>query len=126
MSTHLEKFKKCFLKCREYGISLNSERCACSGTILGFIVSKKGKPLHPKKINALVKMPVPNTPHDIQVFNGMTQFYRCFIKKFASIMASITKLLKKIEVFEWIDECQTAWEDIKNRYIQAPVLISPN
>jgi hypothetical protein len=81
MSIHLEKLKKCFLKCREYGTSLNSERCAlmvCSGTILGFIVSKKGKTLHPKKINALVKMPVPKTPHEIQVFNGMTQFYRCF------------------------------------------------
>jgi hypothetical protein len=25
MSTHLEKLKKCFLKCREYGISLKSQ-----------------------------------------------------------------------------------------------------
>ncbi len=42
-------------------------------------------------------------------------------------MAPITKLLKKIEVFEWTIECQTAWEDIKiNQYIQAPNLISPN
>jgi hypothetical protein len=37
-----------------------------------------------------------------------------FIENFASIMASITELLKKIEVLKWIDECQTAWEDIKN------------
>ncbi len=29
-------------------------------------------------------------------------------------MAPITKLLRKIEVFEWTIECQTAWEDIKN------------
>jgi len=28
-------------------------------------------------------------------------------------MVIITKLLKKIEVFEWIVECQTAWEKIK-------------
>jgi hypothetical protein len=46
MSTHIEKFKKCFFKCRGFGISLNSKKCAfmiCSITILGFIVSKKGK-----------------------------------------------------------------------------------
>jgi hypothetical protein len=36
MSTHLEKLKKCFLKCKEHGISLNLEKCAfmvCYGTI---------------------------------------------------------------------------------------------
>ncbi len=42
-------------------------------------------------------------------------------------MAPITKLFKKIEVFEWTIECQIAWEDIKiNQYIQSPILISPN
>jgi hypothetical protein len=32
-------------------------------------------------------------------------------------MALITKLFKKAKMFEWIVECQTAWEDINNRYI---------
>jgi hypothetical protein len=41
-------------------------------------------------------------------------------------MAPITKLFKKVEVFEWIAESQIACEDIKNRYIQAPILINPN
>jgi hypothetical protein len=34
----------------------------CFGTILGFIVSKEGKILDPKKIEALVQMLVPKTP----------------------------------------------------------------
>jgi len=50
---------------------------------------------------------------------------RCFIKKFAYGMALITKLLKKVKMFEWIAKCQVAWEDIKNRYIQAPIFINP-
>jgi hypothetical protein len=41
-------------------------------------------------------------------------------------MAPITKLLRKVEVFKWITECQIAWEDIKNWHIQAPILINPN
>jgi hypothetical protein len=53
----------------------------CSRTILGFIVSKKGKTLDPKKIEALINMLVPKTPQEIQVVNGMAQFYKCFIKK---------------------------------------------
>jgi hypothetical protein len=47
---------------------------------LRFIVSKKGKTLNSKKIEALVKMLVPKTPYKIQVFNGMAQFYKYFIK----------------------------------------------
>jgi len=54
------------------------------------------------------------TPQDIQVFDGMAQFYRCFIKKIVSIMSPITKLFKKFEVFEWIEKCQNVWEKIMN------------
>jgi hypothetical protein len=71
------------------------------------IVSKRGKHLYLRKIEVVVKMPVSKTPQEIQVFNGMAHFYKCFIRKFASIMAPITKLLKKTKVFKWIIECQT-------------------
>ncbi len=29
-------------------------------------------------------------------------------------------------MFEWTAKCQITWEDIKNWYIQVPILISPN
>jgi hypothetical protein len=56
----------------------------------------------------------------------MAQFYICFIKNFASIIAPITKLFIKNEMFKWTAECQIALEDIKKKYIQASILISPN
>ncbi len=56
----------------------------------------------------------------------MAQFYKCFIRNYASIMELIMKLFRTVEVFEWITECQIAWEDIENRYIQVPILINPN
>jgi hypothetical protein len=40
----------------------------------------------------------------------------------AFIMAPITKLLRKTKTFEWIPKCQVAWEAIKQRYIDAPIL----
>jgi hypothetical protein len=71
-------------------------------------------------------MLVPKTPQKIQVFNGMAQLYICFIIIFSYVMAPITRLLRKIEVFELTTECQIAWENIKNQYIQAPIFIFPN
>ncbi len=89
LSTHLEKLKKCFLNCKEYGLSLNLEKCAfmvCFGTILGFLVSKEGNTPVPKKIKALVKMPLPKTPPrdssfqwnglDLQMFHH--EFFLCY------------------------------------------------
>jgi hypothetical protein len=81
----------------KYGISLKTDKCAFmvfSGMILGFIISKEGKLLDPKIIQAIVNTLPPKNPQQIQVFNGMAQFYRCFIKKIATIMASITKLTR--------------------------------
>jgi hypothetical protein len=43
--------------------------------ILGFIVSNEGKLQDPKKIQAIVNMPPPKNPQQIQVFNGMAWFY---------------------------------------------------
>jgi hypothetical protein len=50
-----KKIIKCFLKCKEYGNSLNFKKSAfmvCFGTILGFIVSKDGNVPDPKMIEA--------------------------------------------------------------------------
>ncbi len=71
-------------------------------------------------------MPPPKNPQKIQVFNGMAQFYKCFIKNFVAIMAPITKLTRKTMIFLWIEECQKPWELIKQKYIETLVLISPN
>jgi hypothetical protein len=65
MSTHLKKLKNCFLKWREFGISLNLDKCVFmvfSRIILRFILSKKGKVMDPKKVEASVNMSIPITP----------------------------------------------------------------
>jgi hypothetical protein len=41
------------------------------GIILSFIISKEGKVMDPKKVEALVNILVPITPQYIKVFNGM-------------------------------------------------------
>jgi len=78
------------------------------GIILGYVASKEGKLSNPKIILAIVHMSTPKTPKDSHVFNGMAQYYLCFIKDFAFIMAPIIKLLWKTKTFEWMVECQQA------------------
>jgi hypothetical protein len=110
LSTHLEKLNKWFFKCKEFSISLNPNKCAFmvfSRTILRFRVQKR-QVMDLKKVEALINMPIHTTLQEIQVFNEMAQFYKGFIKNFASIMSPIIKLFKKSKVFEWTRKCQNA------------------
>ncbi len=105
LSTQLEKLKKWFLKCREFGINLNLDKCAFmvfSRTILGFRISKEGKVMDPKKVEVLINMPIPTTPQEIQVFNGMAQFYKCFIKKLCLYYVTNYQIPQKVWNF-WVD-----------------------
>jgi hypothetical protein len=86
MDNHLMKFIFCFQKCRKYRINFNPDKCAFMiflGRILGFILSKERKIPNLKKVQATMNVLVPKNPQHIRVFNGMAQFYRCFIKNFA-------------------------------------------
>lgn len=42
------------------------------------------------------------------------------------IMAPTTKLIQKSKEFIWARECQEAWETIKCKYVETPILIAPN
>jgi hypothetical protein len=59
IESHLMKFRLCFQKCKEYRINFNLKKYAFmvfSRLILRFIVSKEGKILNPKKVQAIVNM----------------------------------------------------------------------
>ncbi|GJY25460.1 reverse transcriptase domain-containing protein [Tanacetum coccineum] len=75
-------------------------------------------------------------PKDLVVFDpkdptehtptGHAGFYRRFIKDFLKIARPITKLLEKVTLFKFNDECQKAFELLKEKLTCAPVIVSPN
>lgn len=67
----------------------------------------------------------PSTVTDIQSFLGLAGYYHRFILKFAKIAAPLTRLTKKGVKFEWSDECEKSFQELKNRLISALVLALP-
>lgn len=67
-------------------------------------------------------MCVLNNPQHIQVFNGMALGNITISLNFLPI----TKLIRCLEQFTWIVECQTTSKTIKDWYIITPILISAN
>jgi hypothetical protein len=59
---------------------------------------------------------------DIQVFLGFANFYRRFIKDFSKVCSPLTKLLQKGTPFEWTNEQERAFEELKKLFTTAPIL----
>ncbi|GJU43975.1 reverse transcriptase domain-containing protein [Tanacetum coccineum] len=95
-------------------------------TITGWRVSSAGLEVDKTKIDVISKLPPPTNIKGIRIFLGHAIFYRRFIKDFLKIARPLTKLLKKDTPFEFNDECQKAFELLKERLACAPVIVSPN
>ena len=83
---------------------------------LGFVISPDGLEMDPSKIQTVIDWPIPTKRKDIEVFLGFTNFYRDLIPRYAFLSASLSKLLKKDEPFNWTDEQRVAFTSLKNAF----------
>ena len=59
-------------------------------------------------------------------FLGHARYYHRFIKDFTKLVAPLFKLLVKDVNFIWEDSCQKAFEDLKLRLSETPILRGPS
>ena len=72
------------------------------------------------------KFPVLIDRTGIRAFLGLTSSYRRFIPDYAEIALPLTKPLKTKRIFEWTDDCQKAFQELKTRLLKEPVLRCPD
>ncbi|GJX79040.1 reverse transcriptase domain-containing protein [Tanacetum coccineum] len=96
------------------------------GIVLGHKISKKGIEVDKAKIDVISKLPHPTTVKGIRSFLGHAGFYRRFIKDFSKISRPMTHLLEKNTPFIFSEECIQAFQILKKKLTEAPILIAPN
>ena len=92
---------------------------------LGHLVNQKGILVDPAKIEAVMQWEVPRSPSEIRSFLGLAGYYRRFIQDFSKIAVPLTRLTKKSVVFRWGPEQQAAFETLRQRLCEAPILTLP-
>ncbi|GJV90536.1 reverse transcriptase domain-containing protein [Tanacetum coccineum] len=65
-------------------------------------------------------------PYGTYAYKRHARFYRRFIKDFPKISRPMTKLLEKDEVFDFNKECIEAFELLKEKLINTPIMVSPD
>ena len=123
---HIINLRKFFERIKEYRLRLNSQKCTfgvTTGKFLGFEVNDRGIEVDPSMIKAILEMSPPKSEKEIRGFLGQLQYINQFITKLTSTCELIFKLLRKNEPHEWNDECQKAFELIKEYLFHPPILI---
>ncbi|RVW85873.1 Retrovirus-related Pol polyprotein from transposon 17.6 [Vitis vinifera] len=95
-------------------------------SFLGHVVSNDGISVDPSKVDAVANWRRPSTVTEIQSFLGLAGYYRRFIEGFSKIALPLTKLTQKGVKFEWSDDCECSFQELKNRLVSAPILTIPS
>ncbi|GJY60216.1 reverse transcriptase domain-containing protein [Tanacetum coccineum] len=103
--------------------------CHAPGTFKGanrYKISKKGIEVDKAKIDVIAKLPHPTTIKGIRSFLEHAGFHRRFIKDFSKLLRHMTHLLEKNTPFIFSEECIQAFQTLKKKLTEAPILIAPN
>ncbi|RVW32511.1 Transposon Ty3-G Gag-Pol polyprotein [Vitis vinifera] len=95
-------------------------------SFLGHVVSNDGISVDPGKVDAVANWRRPSTVTEIRSFLGLAGYYRRFIEGFSKIALPLTKLTQKGVKFEWSDDCECSFQELKNRLVSAPILTIPS
>ncbi|KAI3505152.1 hypothetical protein L1887_27074 [Cichorium endivia] len=92
---------------------------------LGHMICKDGVKVDPSKVEAVMNWEVPKSPTEIRSFLGLAGYYRRFIQDFSKIASPLTALTRKNVKFLWAELHTKAFETLRQKLCEAPVLTLP-
>jgi len=126
---HQEVVREVLKRLQDNDLYLKPEKCFFERDkveFLGLIVKNGHVSMDPTKVNGITKWPMPTCVKEIQSFMGFANFYRRFIFGFSDIARPMNNLTKKGVKWEWTDKCQDTFDNLKERFTSAPVLVMPD
>ncbi|GJU59191.1 putative reverse transcriptase domain-containing protein [Tanacetum coccineum] len=93
---------------------------------LGHVVNRDGIHVDPSKVESVKNWKTPESPTEIRSFLGLAGYYRRFIENFSKIAKPLTLLTQKNKAYVWGDKQEEAFQILKEKLCNAPVLALPD
>lgn len=126
---HMEHLKIIFQKFADYNVRVNihkSQFLQQQITFLGHIISEKGIGMDPEKIRTIQEFQPPRSQKQARAFLGFINFYRKYIRDLSQLTEKISQLIKKGKVWQWGDDQQQAFEQIKKCFLEDIIIKYPD
>ena len=129
LEDHIDRLDEVFGCMKRAGLKCKPSKCEIlrdSIKYLGIMVDRHGVRPDPEAVEAVLTWKAPRTDTQLLSFLGFANYYREFIKGHADKVYPMQKLMRnKGKKFEWNDEAQGVFENIKRELCEAPVLGMP-
>jgi len=89
------------------------------------MLTNRGIEANPDKCEAIMKMRSPINLKEVQRLVGKLNSLSRFLPVLAERTKPIVNLLKKSETFEWSEQCEQAFSQIKSIVAEPPILVKP-
>jgi len=93
---------------------------------LGFRLKPEGVKPQPRKVKAITKIEAPRTKKQLRHFIGLVNYYRFMWKKRSHLSAPLSEMKGKTKTFEWTEECERAFKEMKKIVSQEVMLSFPD
>jgi len=126
---HFKRLRLVLSKLRDAGLKLKPSKCSLlqkQVSFSGHVVSGEGIRTDPEKVRVVADWPIPVNLREVRSFVGLCSYYRRFVKDFARISSPLHAMTKKNASFQWSEDCQEAFEELKCALTSAPVLAMPD
>ncbi|XP_074306470.1 uncharacterized protein LOC141641717 [Silene latifolia] len=125
-SQHHQHLAETFNTLRKYQMKLNPTKCTfgvSSGKFLGYMVTQRGIEASTEQIRAILQLESPQKPKDVQRLTGRVAALNRFISRSSDRCRLFYDVLRKSQRFEWTDDHEKAFQELK-RYLSTPPLLS--
>ncbi|KAL0417132.1 UNVERIFIED_CONTAM: Retrovirus-related Pol polyprotein from transposon.6 [Sesamum latifolium] len=93
---------------------------------LGHVISGDGVMPDPSKVKAVMEWRIPKNATEVRSFLGLAGYYRRFVEGFSIIAGPLKKLLRNGVAFQWTEQCQQSFDELKRRLTSTPILTLPS
>jgi len=126
---HDEIVEEVLKRMEDHDLYLKPEKCVWKVKEVGFlglIIGKDGIKMEEEKVKGVLDWPRPKCVKDIQKFLGLANYYRRFVKDFATIAKLLHWLVKKDEKLNWGEKQEDAFQGLKKVFTTKPILVAPD
>lgn len=129
LDSHLGRLEEVLIRLARAGLKLKPSKCTLFAKrvhYLGHVVSDKGVETDASKVETVRNWPKPRHKTDVRAFLGTCGYYRRYIANYSEISRPLSQICSKHSLFNWNEDCQKAFSDLKHCLTNAPILGYPD